>query len=101
MQIGHATNIKKLVDHVGAGVMDPGERGPIPLRVLIWDGRVVVASYYKGTKTPDVTSRLDVIIDDVAMRPHVEALLRDDTSFITETGSHDMVCTLEWSIRSS
>ena len=98
MRTAQANNMAQLLDNIGAGVFDPSDPGPKVISVMLNDGRSVVAHYYRGPKTPDVTSRRDYIDDDEAMRPHASALLETGTTFITETGSHDMVCTLEWSI---
>jgi len=99
MQNYPLTTVAGLVDIIGAGNPDPSASGPVVVQAtLMEDKRVVKGCYYKGPKTPDITSKFDVIMDDIALRKHVDALMKDGTSFITETGTSDMVCTLEWTI---
>lgn len=92
------SNKNMLIDAIGAGNSDPSARGPVVVSLNLWDGRRIEGAYYRGSEMPDVTAREDVIWDTGALRPFVEKLLAEDASFITETGSHDMVCTLQWTI---
>jgi len=93
-------NIPHLLDLVGASGPNPSYRGPKVVEATLWDGRKVSASYYKGPKetNPDARSRFDIFYDVEPLRPLVKHLLESGESFVTDTGSDDMVCTLEWSM---
>lgn len=64
--------------------------------IMFPNGRIVSGAYTK--ETPNITSRTDVIDDIAALQLLAEALTAQGTPFVTQTGSHDMVCTLKWSI---
>ena len=89
-----------LVDIVGAGVMNQHDAGPEVINAsVIDDNRIVVATYYDGNEPPDIVSEDDIITDNVALREFIDALLKNGTSFTTQTGVDDMLCTLQWTIR--
>jgi len=93
--------VAQLIDAVGAGCFDPRDSGPVVVRCELWDGRVVIASYYRRQESEVADIDWyggDVITDDTVIRPFVEKLLESGTSFVTEVGSSDMVCTLKWEL---
>jgi hypothetical protein len=89
-----------LIDAIGAGNMDPSAPGPVVVRLHIWTGQFITASYYKYAEGEmgDLESSDDIIHDDEAIRPFAERLVHDGTSFTTITGSDDMVCSLRWEL---
>jgi len=89
------SSIGQIIDAIGASGPDPSAFGPEVVEIT-WENKTITGSYYKGKKYPDVISKEDVIFDDAALRPYVELLLSERKSFVTETGTHDMVCTLIW-----
>lgn len=96
-----ASEIGKIIDAVGAGC-NPYNAGPTVVRINLKDGRTIKASYYRG---PKIGKKADIfhpngniIWDSSLIRSHVESLLSEGKSFVTETGSHDEVCTLLWEI---
>ena len=91
--------LTKLIDAIAAMPMDLTEEGPVPIEILLWDGRRIEGAYHKCAEEDlDVVDKHDIITDDDALRPFVEALLATEEPFVTETGESDMVCTLQWSI---
>jgi hypothetical protein len=90
-------NALMLLDIIGASGPDPSDPGPVVVQIDL-GGKVIEASYYKGKKDPDVVSRHDIFYDIKPLMPFLERMLFDEEDFVTETGSHDMVCTLEWTI---
>ncbi|MBT3355901.1 hypothetical protein HN784_00770 [bacterium] len=91
-------NFAQLTDAIGAGSSDPSNPGPVVVSLSLWNGKQINGAYYRGTKGPDITVREDVIWDSEILDPFVRKLFAEGTPFITEMGSHDMVCTLEWKI---
>jgi len=91
-----------LIGLVAASLTDPKDRGPKVVEATLWDGRIVSATYYRGPKfrSPDAESRHEIFYDMGPIIPLVDKLLEDGESFVTVTGSHDTVCSLEWSIDS-
>ena len=91
---------QRIIDAIGAGNHDRNLAGPTVVRINLMDGRVIRGNYHKcEEKDLDVVNhQSDVIWDDDALRPFVERLLSSGQSFVTETGSHDTVCTLQWTI---
>ncbi len=100
MQTYTATSVAQLLDIVGASNPNPDDPGPVVVQVRLWDGRKVIASYYDGPKyhDPDAKVREDLFYELDILVPLVDRLLETGESFVTFTGSHDMVCCLEWSI---
>ncbi len=97
MKIDNALNMSQLIDAIGAGSPDPSTRGPVVRQINTWDGRTVIGSYHRCEKKElDISVRECIIIDDKLLLPFIQRLLDNGTPFITETGSHDMVCTLQW-----
>lgn len=76
----------------------PSLDGPILVRILLWDGRVVTASYYQGERSPDALSLEGGFRKSDELELLINRLLEEGTPFVTETGSDDQVCTLEWTI---
>lgn len=98
MQLREVESMAQLIDAIGAGC-DPSDRGPVVVQATLWDGRIVQASYYKGDyKDANIDVDVDVIMDNELIRPHAEALVKDGTPIRVLTGSHDMVCFLEWKL---
>ncbi|MDD5489394.1 MAG: hypothetical protein PHP25_01790 [Candidatus Moranbacteria bacterium] len=99
------SSLIQLIDVIGAGNPNPSASGPVVVEIELQGeigmSRTVIGSYYEGEKKPDVTARTDYIADDEALRPFIQKLITRGESFITETGSSDMVCTLEWTISNS
>jgi hypothetical protein len=94
-------NFGTLLDVVGASNPDPSLSGPKVVEARLWDGRIVSARYYKsGPKwnAPDAQTSYDVFYELHQIRPLVEHLLEAGESFVTVTGTSDLVCALEWSI---
>lgn len=89
-------NVAQLIDAIGGGCL-PSAIGPVVAEYLLWDGRRVRASYYEGKENPDADFPEEVVWDDEKLRPLAEILLLGK-SFIIETGRHDMICTLQWTI---
>ena len=50
----------------------------------------------RSSRPPDAENRDDVFIDESPLIPLIERLLEAGESFVTITGTHDMVCALEW-----
>jgi len=94
-----AGTVDALMDRIGAGC-NPHDEGPEVVRVVLWDLRVVVGTYFDcGPKELDVVDHnSDVIFDNRKLQPFVSRLLDKGMPFVTETGSHDMICTLRWTI---
>lgn len=94
--------LKNLIDAVGAGCYDPTAKGPVVVRLELWDDRVVTASYYRREEgeTPDIDCQDEIIWDDATIRPFAENLINEGKSFVTETGTSDTVCTLKWELQS-
>lgn len=95
-------NVNHLLDLVGASNPNPSNPGPTVIEAKIWDGRIVRADYYHGSKyfKPDAEVRTDIFYDLTPLEPLVDCMLKKGCSFVTITGTHDMVCCLEWSISS-
>ncbi|MBU1179953.1 hypothetical protein KJ885_03345 [Patescibacteria group bacterium] len=94
-----AEDLKKLLDIVGASNINPSDRGPVVVRVNLSDGRVIKATYHNcKMQEIDVSSPYDIFLETEPLVPFVKELLSKGKSFITDTGSHDMVCTLKWTI---
>lgn len=85
-----------LVKAISQGPSDPKEKGPVTVMILTSNGQIVAGSY--TTKTPTITSTIDVLDDLEKLRPLVDALVVTGTSFVSQTGLDDQVCTLEWTI---
>lgn len=99
-----ASKVSELVNAVGIHNPNPHAHGPVVVEVNLWDGRVVRGSYYSGSKylNPDAQTiresfRAD---DDPRLQELSERLLESGENFVTQTGSHDDLCTLEWTIAS-
>ena len=88
----------QLVDAIGAGSLDPSEEGPVVVLLYLWDGQCVTGSYDHGTEKADITDKEIVITDTAALRVLVERLFNSRESFVTTTGSGDMICDLRWEI---
>ncbi|MEA1925790.1 MAG: hypothetical protein U9M90_00895 [Patescibacteria group bacterium] len=97
IEIHQAGNMTELLDVIAAGT-DPYVLGPEAVRIEYQD-YIIRGMHYFGNENPDTVCNLDYLVDMDQLRPLVEKLLRDKTSFITETGTHDMVCTLVWMIQ--
>jgi hypothetical protein len=93
----HIVDARTLLDIIGASGPDPSDPGPVVVQIDFGDQKIE-ASYYRGEKDPDVVSRHDYFIDVKPLMPFLTRMLFDNEGFVTETGSHDMVCTLEWTI---
>lgn len=76
----------------------PSVIGPVVARYLLWDDRMLVASYYGGDDKPDVVFSEKQDLDGEALRSVAKNLLVEGRPLITEKGSGDMVCTLTWKI---
>jgi hypothetical protein len=94
-------NLASLIDAIGAGCSDPSAKGPVVVRLELWTGQIVTASYYQRDEdeTPDIECLEQIIADNEVIRPFAEGLVIEGKSFVTETGSDDMVCTLRWEIK--
>lgn len=103
MRTHRIESMGQLLDIVGASGPDGSLRGPKVVRITLWDGRAISASYYKGPKYqhPDAETEGDVFWDLSPLIPLVERLLATGESFVTVTGTDDMVCALEWSIETA
>lgn len=92
-------NLDQLLDAVAASGFDPNHQGNPVVEIELWDGRKVHGNYHRCEESElDVTTRMDVFIDTTPLEPFVNRLLSDGIPFVTETGSHDAVCTLQWII---
>ena len=92
-------NQAELVDVIGVGSSDPKDPGSTVVELSLWNGLIVTSSYYRAEESElDVVSPADVIYDDEKLQLFVEKLLNEGRPIVTETGSHDMVCTLKWEI---
>jgi hypothetical protein len=100
MQKRVARNMEVLFDIIAAGC-DPGDEGPVVVEVTLWDGRKIIGSYYRRENPdvyPVVQTRDEVIWSDEELRPLLKQLLEEGTTFVTDTGEDDYVCTLRWEI---
>lgn len=99
MQTYNASSMNELLEIIGASGPDPSDRGPVVVRVMLEDGRIIEARYYRCEESElDARTKYDVFFDVEPLIPFVEKLLSEGKSFVTETGTHDMVCTLKWTI---
>lgn len=82
-----------------AGGYNPYDDGPVVIRVGVWDGRVVVGTYYDGQDKPDLYTDESVIEDFDSLGMFLEDLLGGRREhFVTTTGRGDMVCVLCWTL---
>lgn len=98
----HVANIDELIDFVGVGNSNPQATGPVVLEISLWDGRIVRASYCKGSyEDADIETSAAIIRDDNKLRPLVGKLLDELRSFTILSGRGDDTCFLEWTISES
>lgn len=97
------TRQEELLELVCESCSDPALRGPVVARATLWNGRVVTATYCpNGPKRqhPDAQTRESAFSNPEPLRPLIDRLLLTNQSFVTVTGTDDMVCVLEWTIGS-
>ena len=100
-------NVPQLRDLIAAGVMDPEAKGPVVVNANLWDGRTVIGTFNTKVKeidgekymVGDVETTDYMFFNERSLVPFVDKLLSDGESFFTVTGTHDEVCSLEWSIQ--
>lgn len=99
MERYQANSVPQLIDFIGAGNPDSSFSGPVVAEIVLWDKRVVRASYYHGSyETADISVNDSVIMDDDVLAPFVLRLLSSGESFRVLTGESDETCFLEWTI---
>jgi len=92
------SSVKELMDVIGAGNPDPRAKGPVVVKVKIWDGRIVRGSYYRGPENPHVISNKAVITDNNLLLQHVQVLLSKGSGFIVRSGQGYTAHVLKWTI---
>ena len=100
-------NKAQLLDLIATGVINPKEKGPVVIEAKIWDERIVKGTFKTKTEkidgrecmVGDVETREDIFFDESPLIPFVDKMLSTRDTFFTVTGTHDTVCSLEWTIQ--
>ena len=93
-------NEVELLYAIGACIPDSENQNFHAVTIVLWDYRVVVANYYECSELEvDVKTSDFIFTDCKPLIPFVDNLLKNENSFVTETGTHNMTCTLKWSIK--
>lgn len=89
-----------LVNLITMSGPDPDEPGPLVAQGVLWDGRQVKATYFRGSEWDiEVTTYTIQGEDEERLyRLVLDLLSKNKSSITTSTGHGDMVCNLEWTI---
>ena len=101
MKSYNVTSMNEILDIIGAGCIDLSDHGPVVTRIDTWFGVSILGRYgIKPTEgkflVGDVETKEDIFFEIELLRPFLQKLLDTGKSFFTVTGTHDMVCSLEW-----
>lgn len=96
METSRVSNVSQLVDRIGAGIFNFKNHDNPAIKIFLWNNRVIIGSY--TDKSENIASRSDVITDNEKLTSLVNRLLNEGISFVTQTGSHDLLCVIEWTI---
>lgn len=101
MEKHQAQNAEEVAKIVGLSNQNPSAKGPVVIEVSLWDNRKVTAAYYHEKakwNSPDAETDEEIFPDITEIKPLVMNLLENSVSFVTMTGAHNKVCSLEWTI---
>lgn len=77
-------------------LIDPDDRGAILVEVDLNDRTNFQARYHQGEEKPDFETSDDVLNPEGLLAAVGQLRRGERENIITSTGSHDLVCTLEW-----